>query len=69
MSSQLYQTIKALPTDATNDLPYKAFIERFGTHYADSISMGSKFVYQSEVQSQRFIRVIIHFVKFSYPKM
>jgi len=51
VSSQLSQTIAALPMDATNDSPYKALIERFGTHYANSITMGAKFVYQSEVWS------------------
>ena len=69
VSSQLSQTIAALPIDATNDSPYKALIERFGTHYANSITMGAKFVYQSEVWSKKVKRVIVHFVKFSYLKM
>ncbi len=69
VSSQLSQAITALPTDATNDLPYMALIERFGTHYANTITMGAKFVYQSEVWSQKVIRVIIHFVNFSHPNM
>ena len=48
MTPQLAASVAALPSTA-NDAAYADFIRRFGTHYANAVSMGAKFFYQSEV--------------------